>query len=61
MNLFLCLSDVLLVRYAKKKSCQKEGVQKKDKKGDGHIRGGLSIEGECSNLLQTMKKKVCSL
>ena len=37
MSLFLCLFS--LGQYCWKRSCQKWGVWKKDKKGDGHIGG----------------------
>ena len=52
MSIFLSLSGISLGQYCQKKSCQKWGFGRKDKKGKWPYIG-LSIEGG-SNLLYTM-------
>ena len=54
MSLFLCLSGISLGWYCQKKSCQKQGVRKKDKKRGWLYYRGYFLSKGVSNLLPFM-------
>ena len=46
MSLLLCLPGLSLGRYCQKSVVKSWGFRKKDKKGDGHTKGGCPQNGE---------------